>query len=103
MTTLLHLSQSISDIQNDLAREQRFSADARRNLMNGVKIIREAIDALERDIVANFDERDRAVSRMIGNSHPFTTVIENANMPKPEIIVDQGEDDGSPDEVASAA
>lgn len=92
MTTLLHLAQSISDIQNDLAREQRFSADARRNLLSGVKIIREAIDALERDIAANFDERDRSVSRMIGNSHPFTTVIENSNMPKPEMIDDHDEE-----------
>lgn len=92
MTTLLHLAQSISDIQNDLAREQRFSADARRNLLSGVKIIREAIDALERDIAANFDERDRSVARMIGNSHPFTTVIENSNMPKPEMIDDHDEE-----------
>ena len=97
MTTLLHLAQSISDIQNDLAREQRFSADARRNLLNGVKLLREAIDALERDIAANFDERDRAVARMIGNSQPFTTVIDSVPAQKkpdvPEIVGDEAQDD----------
>lgn len=28
MTTLLHLTQSIADMQNELTREQRFSSDA---------------------------------------------------------------------------
>jgi len=76
MTTLLHLTQSISDMQNELSREQRFSHDAKRNLLNGTKLLREAIDALERDILNNFDERDRSISRMIGNSQPYTTIID---------------------------
>lgn len=78
MTTLLHLTQSIADMQNELSREQRFSGDARRNLLSGVKLLRDAVDALEKDIVANFDERDRSISRMIGNSQPYATVIENS-------------------------
>ena len=100
MTTLLHLAQSISDIQNDLSREQRFSADARRNLTNGLKLLRDAIDALERDIAANFDERDRSIARMIGNSQPFTTVIENATAPKMEVI--GGAEADADDEAAAA-
>lgn len=94
MTTLLHLTQSIADMQNELSREQRFSLDAKRNLLNGVKLLREAIDALERDILNNFDERDRSIARMIGNSQPFTTVIENTP-PAPEIT--QSADEGSKD------
>lgn len=78
MTNLLHLSQAIADINDALNRESRFSADSRHNLINGVKLIREAVDALERDICSNFDERDRTVSRIIGNSPVLTTVIEQA-------------------------
>jgi ankyrin repeat protein len=48
MTTLLHLSQTIVDIQEGLSREQRFSQDACRNLLNATKLVREALDALER-------------------------------------------------------
>jgi hypothetical protein len=78
-------------MQNELSREQRFSLDAKRNLLNGVKLLREAIDALERDILNNFDERDRSIARMIGNSQPFTTVIENTP-PVPEITKSADED-----------
>jgi hypothetical protein len=78
-------------MQNELSREQRFSLDAKRNLLNGVKLLREAIDALERDILNNFDERDRSIARMIGNSQPFTTVIENAP-PVSEITQSADED-----------
>lgn len=92
MTTLLHLTQSIADMQNELSREQRFSLDAKRNLLNGVKLLREAIDALERDILNNFDERDRSIARMIGNSQPFTTVIENTPAPKLEVVGDEDAD-----------
>ena len=92
MTTLLHLTQSIADMQNELTREQRFSSDARRNLLNGVKLLRDAVDALEKDILSNFEERDRSIARMIGNSHPFTTIIENSQIAKPEMIVDASEE-----------
>ena len=47
--------------------------------MKGVSLVREAVDALERDIKANFEERDRSVSRVLGNSAPFTTTIEPDN------------------------
>ena len=86
MTTLLHLTQSIADMQNELTREQRFSSDARRNLLNGVKLLRDAVDALEKDILSNFEERDRSIARMIGNSQPYTTVIENVPQSDPRKI-----------------
>lgn len=76
MTTLLHLSQTIIDMQQELTREQRFSHDACHNLLKGVALLREATDALERDIRAAFEERDRSVSRVLGNSAPYTTTIE---------------------------
>lgn len=76
MTTLLHLSQAVTDMQEGLTREQRFSGDARRGLLSGVRLLRDAIDALERDIISHFDERDRSVSRLIGTSQPYTTVID---------------------------
>lgn len=76
MTTLLHLSQTIIDMQQELTREQRFSHDACHNLMKGVALLREATDALERDIRSAFEERDRSVSRVLGNSAPYTTTIE---------------------------
>lgn len=77
MNTLLHLSQSIVDMQQELAREQRFGHDAYNNLLKGTALIREALDALERDIKTVFEERDRSVSRILGNSAPFTTTIES--------------------------
>jgi hypothetical protein len=78
MTTLLHMTQTILDVQETLMREQRFSQDACQNLLTGVKLLREATDALERDIRSHFEDRDRSVSRVIGNSQPYTTVIDNA-------------------------
>ena len=77
MTTLLHLSQTIVDMQQELSREQRFSSDACMALLKGVSLLRDATDALEKDIRAAFEERDRAVTRMLGNSAPFTTTIES--------------------------
>lgn len=76
MTTLLHLSQAVVDMQQELAREQRFGHDACRNLLSGVNLIREALDGLEKDIRTVFEERDRSVSRVLGNSAPFTTTID---------------------------
>jgi hypothetical protein len=83
MTTLLHLNQAVLDMQENLSREQRFSQDACHNLLNGAKLLREAVEALERDIRAHFEERDRAVSRMIGTSQPYTTVIDDAALASP--------------------
>lgn len=76
MTTLLHLSQTIIDMQQELSREQRFSQDACHSLLKGVELVREAVDALAKDIKSAFDERDRAVCRVLGNSAPYTTTIE---------------------------
>lgn len=84
MTTLLHLSQTIIDIQDSLSREQRFSRDACHNLLNGTKLLRDALDALERDIRSHFDERDRSIAMMVGTSQPYTTVIEDT-VEKPAI------------------
>lgn len=75
MTTLLHLSQTIVDMQQELTREQRFTHDACHNLLKGVALLREAVDALEKDIKIVFEERDRSVARVLGNSAPFTTTI----------------------------
>jgi len=75
MTTLLHLSQTIVDMQQELTREQRFAHDACHNLLKGVALLREAVDALEKDIKTVFEERDRSVARVLGNSAPFTTTI----------------------------
>lgn len=85
MTTLLHLNQTIVDIQDSLNREQRFSRDACHNLLNGTKLLRDAIEALERDIRAHFEERDRSISMMVGTSQPYTTVIEDHNEDQPAI------------------
>jgi hypothetical protein len=77
VTTLLHLSQSIVDMQQELAREQRFAHDACHNLLKGTSLLREALDALEKDIKTVFEERDRSVCRVLGNSAPYTTTIES--------------------------
>lgn len=76
MTTLLHLSQTIVDMQQELSREQRFSSDACMALLKGVSLLRDATDALEKDIRAAFEERDRAVSRVLGNSAPYVTTVD---------------------------
>jgi hypothetical protein len=76
MTTLLHLSQTIVDMQQELSREQRFASDSCVALLKGVSLLRDATDALEKDIKVAFEERDRAVTRMLGNSAPFTTTID---------------------------
>lgn len=77
MTTLFHLGQNIVDMQQELAREQRFSADARSNIKKGFGLVRDAIDALERDYDAAFDEQNKATSRILGNSSPVLTPAEN--------------------------
>lgn len=110
MTTLLHLSQSIIDMQQALTREQRFSHDACHNLLSGIALLREATDALERDIKTVFEERDRSVSRVLGNSAPFTTVIESEEPvgPKTEYVKPyqtgcKGPEDTSPPTIAPPA
>lgn len=68
----------------------------RRNLLIGVKLVKDAAEALEKDILANFDERDRSISRMIGNSQPYATVIENTPVIKidaPEKTDDESGED----------
>jgi hypothetical protein len=99
MTTLLHLNQAVLDMQENLSREQRFSQDACHNLLNGTKLLREAVEALERDIRAHFEERDRSVSRMIGTSQPYTTVIDEA-APQPFVLpaVESKKGNGKKDE-----
>lgn len=68
MSTLLHLSQTVIDMQQELAREQRFANDSCHSLMKGIALLREATDALERDIRAAFEERDRAIARVLGGN-----------------------------------
>ena len=77
MTTLLHLSQTVVDIQQALAREDRFSNDACITLLKGVSLLRDATDALERDIKTAFEERGMSISRVLGNSAPYTATIES--------------------------
>ena len=76
MTTLLHLSQTVVDMQQELSREQRFASDACAALLKGVSLLRDATDALERDIKTAFEERDRAVSRVLGNSSPYVAMVD---------------------------
>lgn len=79
MTTLLHLNQTLLDVQETLARERRFGHDTCHSLINSIKLIREGLDGMERDIKTYFEERDRSISCVIGNSSPFTTVIDGSN------------------------
>jgi len=76
MTTLVHLSQTIVDMQQELAREQRFGQDALAALLKGVTLLRDATDALERDIKAAFGERDQAISRVLGSNPSNITMVE---------------------------
>ena len=78
MTTLLHLNQTLLDVQETLNRERRFSHDACHNLLSGLKLVREGIDVLERDIRIYFEERDRSISCVLGSSQPHTTLIDDA-------------------------
>lgn len=79
MTTLLHLNQTLLDVQETLARERRFGHETCHSLVNSIRLIREGLDGMERDIKNYFDERDRSISCVIGNSQPFTTVIDQAS------------------------
>lgn len=79
MTTLLHLNQTLLDVQETLAREKRFGHDTCHNLLNGTKLLREAIDNLERDIKTYFEERDRSISCVLGTSQPYTTLIDQGS------------------------
>jgi hypothetical protein len=76
MTTLVHFSQTIVDMQQELAREQRFGQDALAALLKGVTLLRDATDALERDIKAAFGERDQAISRVLGSNPSNITMVE---------------------------
>lgn len=79
MTTLLHLNQTLLDVQETLARERRFGHETCHSLINSIRLVREGLDGMERDIKNYFDERDRSISCVIGNSQPFTTVIDQAS------------------------
>jgi hypothetical protein len=79
MTTLLHLNQTLLDVQETLAREKRFGHDTCHNLLNVTKMLREAIDNLERDIKTYFEERDRSISCVLGTSQPYTTLIDQGS------------------------
>ena len=83
MTTFFHLGQSLTDMQQGLAREQRFGVEAGQNLLRGIALIREALDTLERDTKTMIEERERAISTLIGGS-TSTTVV-------PEPIMELGE------------
>lgn len=83
MTTLLHLNQTLLDVQETLARERRFGHDTCHSLLNGLKLVRESLDGLERDIRNYFEERDRSISCVLGNSQPFTTLIDESNQASP--------------------
>lgn len=72
MTTLLHLSQVVIDMQAELSREQHFARNTFQALRKGIVLVREALDALEKDIQTAFEERDRALSRIQGNTLQFT-------------------------------
>ena len=76
MNTLLHLGQIVSDMDQELAREQRFGQDALAALLKGVTLLRDATDALERDIKAAFGERDQAISRVLGSNPSNITMVE---------------------------
>jgi hypothetical protein len=76
MTTLVHLSQTIVDMQQELAREQRFGQDALAALLKGVSLLRDATDALERDIKTALGERDQAISRVLGSNPSNITMVE---------------------------
>ena len=76
MTTLIHLSQTVVDMQEQLSREQRFGQDALAALLKGVGLLRDATDALERDIKTAFGERDQAISRVLGTGSPNLTMVE---------------------------
>ena len=76
MTTLLHLSQTVIDMQQELAREQRFGQDALAALLKGVTLLRDATDALERDIKTALGERHQAISRVLGSDPPNITMVE---------------------------
>lgn len=78
MTTLLHLNQTLLDVQETLLRERRFGHEACHNLMNSLKLIREGLDGMERDIKTYFEERDRSIACVLGNSQPHTTLIDEA-------------------------
>lgn len=78
MTTLLHLNQTVIDMQQELAREQRFATDSCHALLKGIALLREATDALERDIKTAFEERDRAISRVLGGNVTATNAAVEA-------------------------
>lgn len=78
MTTLLHLNQTLLDVQEVIVRERRFGHDTCHNIMNGIKLVREGLDNLERDIRTYFEERDRSLSCVLGTSQAHTTVIDEA-------------------------
>jgi hypothetical protein len=67
-------------MQQELAREQRFSNDACMALLKGVSLLRDATDALERDIKTAFEERGMAVSRVLGNSAPYVTTVDQSDI-----------------------
>ena len=81
----MHLNQTLLDVQETLTRERRFSHDNCHSLLSGLKLVREGLDNLERDIRAYFEERDRSLSCVLGNSQPHTTLIDETGMEAPAL------------------
>lgn len=87
MTTLLQLNQAVIDMQAELSREQHFARDTFQALRKGIGLVREALDVLEKDIQTAFEERDRALSRIQGNSITFTIEGDAASKDSPDVTL----------------
>jgi hypothetical protein len=66
MTTLKSFARSVSDMRETLQREQGYSRDAKRGLLAGILLLRDCVDALERDINRHFTEREESIDIMLG-------------------------------------
>lgn len=65
------------DLTETLRRELQFTLDSRKQIVEGFRLQREALEANERQTLEAFDGRMRALSEAIGNGAPSPETIDH--------------------------
>lgn len=81
MSNILHMQQTILDIQERVNREIQFGEDTQRELLTTVRLMRDTLGHLENQINQLFNERAAALVSVIGHPSRPQTVDMTAEQP----------------------
>lgn len=99
MTTIHIMSVALADMEGRLVRELQFSADAEKQILDNLALVKDGLDQLDRSIRSAFQERTRAISAAIGTGKPSPETVDAEPPRKTPKLVRSG----SVDAVKSAA